>query len=100
MKTIIAGGRDITDYCNVPTAIAASGFEITEVVSAKARGFDTLGEGWADENYLPVKPFPADLTWSGKRAGMIRNRQMRSSSLFLPTVTSYCPSRSDQHRLS
>lgn len=60
MKTIIAGSRSITNYQAVLDAIAASGWrdEITEVVSGRAIGVDTLGEQWADNNGIPKKPFP------------------------------------------
>jgi hypothetical protein len=75
MKTIIAGSRTLTDIAHVQRAISDSGFEITEVVSGKARGADTLGEMMARRLRLPVKEFPAD--WSkGPSAGPIRNRQM------------------------
>lgn len=79
MKTIIAGGRDITDYSLVERAVAASGFTITEVVSGKARGVDTLGEKWADNHGIPKKPFPAAWRIGGKldkAAGLKRNIAM------------------------
>lgn len=76
MKTIIAGGRDIDDFALVKEAVAESGFEITEVVSGKAPGVDSLGEQWARENDIPVKEFPADWDTHGKQAGPMRNRQM------------------------
>lgn len=76
MKTIIAGSRSITDYKIVFQAIVASRFAITEVVSGKARGVDTLGEQFAFEWHLPVKFFPADWESFGKSAGYVRNVQM------------------------
>ena len=76
MKTIIAGGRDIDDFNLVKEAVKESGFEITEVVSGKAAGADTLGEQWAEKNGVPVKEFPADWELHGKSAGPIRNREM------------------------
>lgn len=92
MKVIIAGSRSIVDYDRVKRAIEASGFEIAEVVSGKALGVDSLGERWAEENNIPVKPFPAawnDLSHpdaviktgrNGRKydakAGHRRNRQM------------------------
>ena len=78
MKTIIAGGRDLTDYRLVEAAIALCGFDwlITEVVSGVARGIDTLGERWAEDHRIPVKRFPADWDTYGKRAGMLRNEHM------------------------
>lgn len=75
MRVIIAGSREIKDYEEVKKAVDASGFHITEVVSGKARGVDRLGEDWADEHGIPVKPFPAK--WGrGMNAGNIRNGEM------------------------
>ncbi len=76
MKTIIAGSREITDYKIVKKAIKKSGFKITEVVSGKARGVDTLGEKWAKEHNIPIKKFPADWEKYGRSAGPIRNQEM------------------------
>src|SRR5574343_54714 len=76
MKTIIAGGREITDYTAVHQAVLFSNFEITEVVSGKAAGVDTLGEQWAIAHNIPIKEFPANWAQYHKAAGAIRNRQM------------------------
>lgn len=54
-KVIIAGSRTITDYTIVADAIEEADFEISEVVSGKADGVDSLGEKWAKENNTPVK---------------------------------------------
>lgn len=59
MKVIVAGGRNINDQALVDAAIAESGFEVTEIVSGKARGVDTCGEVWALWHDIPVKEFPA-----------------------------------------
>lgn len=76
MKVIIAGSRELTSPVLVPKAIAASGFDVTEVVSGTARGVDRLGEWWAEFNLIPVVKFPADWGTHGKSAGMIRNHEM------------------------
>lgn len=76
MKTIIAGSRTITSYQIVDHAITASGLDITEVVSGKAKGVDFSGEKWAVIHDIPIKSFPADWQNLGKRAGIIRNQQM------------------------
>ena len=45
---------------------------IEEVISGCATGIDSLGEQWADCNWIPIKQFPAD--WKlGKSAGIKRN---------------------------
>ena len=59
MKVIIAGSRDINSYNLIDQATKESGFDITEVVSGKANGVDTLGETWATNNGIPIKSFPA-----------------------------------------
>jgi len=64
MKTIVAGSRSITDQETVDyvlTKLVLKGYiGITEVVSGKAKGVDTLAEVWANKQGIPVQPFPAD----------------------------------------
>jgi len=81
MKVIIAGSRGITNYSKVHAAIQNSGMEITEIVSGKAYGVDSLGEHYALSYDIPIKEFPAE--WEkykrpkGKNpAGIIRNQDM------------------------
>jgi hypothetical protein len=75
-KIIVAGSRGVTDFEIVRRAIEGSGFDVSEVVSGKARGADALGERWARENGIPVKEFPADWERRGKSAGFLRNAEM------------------------
>jgi len=76
MKVIIAGSRTIEDYDRVAEAMAASGYDPTEVVSGGARGVDELGEKWARRHDLPVTQMPADWEEHGKAAGPKRNARM------------------------
>lgn len=76
MKTIIAGSRHFQDYALMCRSLEPIKASITEVVSGKARGADTLGERWAKENGIPVKEFPAEWAEYGRAAGPIRNGQM------------------------
>lgn len=76
MKFIIAGGRNFDNYELLSTFCNHLKENITEVVSGKARGADSLGEKWANENNVPIKPFPADWDLYGKRAGYVRNSEM------------------------
>lgn len=76
MKVIVAGSRDITDRELVFAAIESSGFTITEVVSGKCRGVDTIGEEWAAANGIPVKPFPPSKAYHPKVAPLVRNTAM------------------------
>jgi hypothetical protein len=76
MKTIIAGSRTIEEYATVERAVAASAFQITQVVSGCARGVDRLGEAWAYAHDVPIARFPADWKRYNKLAGLIRNKEM------------------------
>jgi hypothetical protein len=76
MKTIIAGSRTLLDPTPITTAIRASGFEISEVVSGGAAGVDRYGEIWASFHAVPLTIFPADWKTHGKAAGPIRNMKM------------------------
>ena len=76
---IIAGSRTIDDYAVVRHVIELAPFwtKITEVVSGRCpQGVDVLGERWAAELSLSIKPFPADWNTYGKKAGPMRNEQM------------------------
>ena len=76
MKLIIAGGRNITDYSLVLSALAESQFIPTEIVSGMAPGVDTLAVQYARENNLPLSEFHANWKEFGRSAGPRRNRQM------------------------
>lgn len=76
MKTIIAGSRGIEDYDLIASAVEASGFDVTEVVSGCARGVDSLAIRYAKEKGIPAKLFPADWNTHGRGAGFIRNTAM------------------------
>lgn len=81
MRVIIAGSRSITRMTFVRIAITQAkqnGIRITEVVSGRARGVDTLGEMWAraQKPRIPIKMFPADWEHHPKMGGFMRNQQM------------------------
>lgn len=76
MKTIIAGSRKLTDYDVVKNTILESGFDISVVISGTARGVDTLGEKYAEENNIPIMKFPAKWEVYRNAAGPIRNQEM------------------------
>jgi YspA, cpYpsA-related SLOG family len=83
IKTIIAGCRDFFDYDFCSQRIKNHINEITEIVSGRASGVDSLGEAFALEYKIPVKYFPADWKKYGKSAGPIRNKQMAEYADFL-----------------
>ena len=78
MRVIIAGSRNmpVSKYRWIARAVELSGFVVTEVVCGLARGADTLGKRWAEENQIPVTEFPAEWDKFGKSAGPRRNKQM------------------------
>jgi hypothetical protein len=77
MRVIIAGSRNIGDMWALEAAIRQADFEITEVVSGRAAGVDTLGEIWADLNGIPKKLFAPDRKKHGwPKAAFVRNAQM------------------------
>ena len=99
MKVIIAGSRPPKEFnciqldrweqkmmAELEKAVAEAkklyGIEITEVISGKARGIDTIGEYWAAKHDIPVIPMPADWHPEWKKgqldrgAGFRRNARM------------------------
>ena len=84
MKTIIAGSRSIDDYQFIEWGMEKAikdGWEITSVISGKAKGVDTLGERWAKGRLLEVLPFPARWRKPGQTLfdpgqGKLRNVRM------------------------
>ena len=80
MRTVIAGGREVTDRAFVMKAIdsvvSERGLKISKVLSGCARGADKIGEAWAHVKGIPVKRFPADWGRFGKAAGIVRNEEM------------------------
>ena len=78
MKVIIAGMRDFEDYDRLVYAcdLLLKDITVTEIVSGKAPGADTLGEDYAKERGYKIAEFPADWNKFKKAAGPIRNGQM------------------------
>ena len=84
MKTIIAGCRYkdpenkivFDDLEIVALAVLESNFKISEIVSGRAIGVDSLGEQIAMQLNLPLSLFPANWNKYGKSAGYIRNKEM------------------------
>lgn len=80
-KIIIAGGRDFNDYELLKKEATAFLLEIEtgeaiQIVSGGAKGVDTMGERFAQENDLEVVLFPANWKSFGRAAGPKRNAQM------------------------
>ena len=77
-KVIVAGGRDFSDYNLLSTTLhyLLSQKSNVEIVSGMARGADSLGLRYAEENHIRVKKFPANWDRYGNSAGYKRNVQM------------------------
>lgn len=76
MRTIIAGGRNATNYSDLLKAISAIEWKPSVVISGTANGADKLGERWAIENNIHLEKYPAEWNKYGKRAGYLRNLVM------------------------
>lgn len=78
MRLAIVGSRVFEDYdllCRWADFMV-HGAKTIEIVSGGARGADSLARRYAGEHDVDYKEFPADWRRLGRRAGMIRNRQI------------------------
>lgn len=76
MRTIIAGGRNITDIKALYSALDSCGWFPAVVISGGAKGADYLGERFAKDADIPLEIYPANWNKFGKSAGFIRNAEM------------------------
>lgn len=78
MRVIIAGGRDFTDYDLLLKALRkyCKIGDIKEIVCGEARGADSLGRRFAEENNIPIISFKPNWKDLGKKAGILRNKDM------------------------
>ena len=81
-KVVVAGGRNFDNYELLKNKLDVllskkkeEGEEIV-IISGGARGADSLGEKYAREKGLKLDVFKANWDKFGKRAGIIRNREM------------------------
>jgi len=76
MKLIIAGGRDYFLSKEEYSWLDIIKSDVTEVISGGAKGVDSCGERWAERNGIKIKRFIPQWKRFGKRAGMLRNKDM------------------------
>lgn len=82
VKIIIAGSRNFNKYSIVEQEVIEYLMsrnikkEEVEIISGGARGADRLGERLANSYGLTLKVFPAHWDDYGRKAGMIRNKEM------------------------
>lgn len=80
-KVIIAGSRGFSNYkllkekCNEYLREKRKEYNII-IISGGARGADTLGEKYAQDEGFSLEVFPANWNKFGKSASFIRNEQM------------------------
>ena len=80
-KVIIAGSRGFSNYkllkekCNEYLREKRKQYNII-IISGGARGADTLGEKYAQDEGFSLEVFPANWNKFGKSASFIRNEQM------------------------
>jgi hypothetical protein len=91
LKIIIAGGRDFEDYnfLKFHADIFVNDLKkefpdaVIQIVSGGAKGVDSLGERFAEENGYDKVIFKADWSKYRRAAGPIRNAEMASWSTHL-----------------
>lgn len=71
MKVAVIGSRTFNDYEEVKRTLST--IKISTLISGGAKGADSLGERYANENNIPKTIFLPDWEKHGKAAGMIRN---------------------------
>jgi hypothetical protein len=86
VRTIIAGGRSVTNYRHLDTALNMCGWIPSVVLCGGAKGIDTMGAEWADSENIPIEYYLADWDKYGRKAGMIRNAEMANHAEALIAV--------------
>ncbi len=76
IKLAIVGGRDFNDYGRLRKVFESLKLDVSELVSGGAKGTDTLAEILSQDKKIPITIFPADWERNGKKAGMLRNKQI------------------------
>jgi hypothetical protein len=83
MKLIVAGGRDFDYFETLSIELDYLRGLLTEevtIVSGTAKGADSMGEKYAEQEALDVVKFPAYWNKHGRAAGYIRNSEMADYS--------------------
>lgn len=80
MNIAIIGSRTFNDYELVKSTLTPYASKIDTIVSGGAKGADTLGEKWANENNKKTLIFLPEWDKYGKSAGYIRNNDIVKNS--------------------
>jgi len=73
---LVCGGRAFTDADTVDRWLSMLKTRPSLIVHGGAGGVDTLAHLWAKENGIDVRPYPADWSKLGPKAGPVRNQRM------------------------
>jgi hypothetical protein len=81
-RVIIAGSRNFNDFELLEKKMLyfLQNKKNIVVLCGGAKGADDLGRQFAEKHNFMVELFPADWKKHGKRAGVIRNRQMAETA--------------------
>lgn len=82
MKVGVIGSRTITDYNLIKNKldILNEHYKITKIVSGGAKGVDSYGKKYANDNGLPITEYLPDWNKYNKAAGFIRNQDIVKDS--------------------
>jgi hypothetical protein len=78
MKVAVIGSRTFNDYELVKETLTK--LDITLLISGGAKGADSLGERYANENNITTLIFKPDWERHGRGAGMVRNTDIVKNS--------------------
>lgn len=78
MKVIIAGSRSFDDYDLLSSFVkkVIDVHLVSGIISGGAKGADKLGERFATDNNITIHTIIPDWKKYGKRAGILRNKDM------------------------
>lgn len=89
MKILVCGGRNYRDREFIFWTLGSLPRPVTCVVHGNAPGADSIADEWATECGIEVRPYPANWTLHGRRAGPIRNAEMLASEPDIELVVAF-----------
>jgi predicted Rossmann fold nucleotide-binding protein DprA/Smf involved in DNA uptake len=75
MNVAVVGSRTFTDYARLKKELDQQQ-NIVKIISGGARGADRLAARYARENQIPLQEFLPDWKTHGRKAGILRNRDI------------------------
>ncbi len=74
LKIAVIGGRDFNNYERLSAVLDQIADKISYIISGGAKGADTLGEKYANDNSIDTLIFKPDWKRYGRGAGSVRNK--------------------------